>query len=113
MERPDLLDHSALQKRVGELASRLGVSDFTIRRDSRGEGTHVEISDAYHLISSERGRELEHRTTSDLDELLYWIFRSLTFSMSWDYEVRHRREGEDSRRQAFAKQIELIGILSA
>jgi hypothetical protein len=37
----------------------------------------------------------------------------ITSAMSWDYEVRHRREGEDSRRQAFAKKIELIGILSA
>jgi hypothetical protein len=33
--------------------------------------------------------------------------------MAWDYEVRHRREGEDFRRQGFAKHIELIGILSA
>jgi len=113
VERPDLLDHSALQRRVGELASRLGVSDFTIRRDSGGEGSHVEISDAYHLILSERGKELRHRTTTDIDELLYWIFESLTSIMAWDYEVRHRREGEDFRRQGFAKHIELIGILSA
>ncbi len=92
---------------------RLGISDYKIRKDSGGEGSHIEISDAYHYIYSERGRVFRHRTTTDLDELLYWIFNALTSTLSWDYEVRHRREGEDSRRQAFAKQIELIGILSA
>jgi hypothetical protein len=32
--------------------------------------------------------------------------------MAWDHELRNRREGEDSRRQGFAKQIELLSLLS-
>ena len=114
MERSDLLDIPDLQRLVRDLASRLGASDFTIRSEPLGDATpYVEVGDAYHYIISERGKEYERRTTTDLDELLYWIFDGLTSSMAWRYEVRHRREGEDPRRQAFAKQLELIGTLSA
>lgn len=49
---------------------------------------------------------------SDLDELLYWIFKGATFSMAADFEVAHRRENEDFRRILFSKQIELLSQLS-
>lgn len=109
----DLLDVRMIQRRVKALAARLGKHDFTIRSASMEDGSpHIEVGDAYEFILCERGVELQRRRTADLDELLYWIIEGLTASMSWDYELRHRREGEDSRRQAFAKQVELLSQLS-
>ena len=78
-----------------------------------GDGSdYLVVSDAYYLISEERGIELNRRRTTDEDELLYWAIQPLIISMSWDYELRHRREGEDSRRQAFSKEIDLLATLS-
>ena len=61
---------------------------------------------------SERGTEYERKITSDIDELMYWIFSVVTFSMACDYELNNRIEDKDSRRIMFAKQEELFGILN-
>src|SRR5262249_7660203 len=104
---------AAIQARVTALATRLGKPGFAIDARPLGDGTpHIEVTDAYYFVSSERGEEYERRRTTDLDELLYWIIAGLTSQRSWDYEVRHRIRGEDARRQAFAEQIELLAILS-
>ncbi len=66
----------------------------------------------YHFIIEERGQELERRTTRDIDELLYWIFNSITFNMACSYELSHRVPGEDSRRLLFRRQVELLDSLS-
>lgn len=67
----------------------------------------------YHWIVRERGGERQRRSTASLDELLYIVFCATTFSMACDYEVRHRVAGQDFRRMLFAKQLELLGALSA
>ena len=67
----------------------------------------------YSFVVCERGAEMERRTTMGLDELLFWILENLTSNLAWNFELRHRRDSEDSRRQAFAKQIELLSFLSA
>ncbi len=66
----------------------------------------------YHFIISERGIETERKSSQDLDDLLYWIFDSVTFSMACDYELNNRLKGQDFRRILFAKQEELIAILN-
>jgi hypothetical protein len=64
--------------------------------------------DGYHFVVEERGQVLEKRTTADIDELLYWIFESITFSMASDYELRNRLPDVDSRRLLFERQLELL-----
>jgi hypothetical protein len=109
----DLLDVKTIQKKAKTLARQLGREDFTIATQPRGDGSpYIEVGAAYYFIVEERGIELKRRKTGNLDELLYWIMDDLTFSMSLDYELRHRREGEDSRRLAFAKEVELLELLS-
>jgi len=63
-------------------------------------------------IISERGQEYERRVTDKIDDLLYWIFANVTFSMACDYELRNRIEDKDFRRIMFDKQEELLGQLS-
>ncbi|MEE6264244.1 Imm63 family immunity protein [Streptomyces noursei] len=53
----------------------------------------VEVHDGIiHWIVRERGRELQHRTTADLDEALHWIALDATSASSirWELEQRHR-----------------------
>ncbi len=76
---------------------------------------HIEVSadGAMHWVVCERGVEQDRRRTHDPDELLYWIFESVTFSMACDFEVSHRIANEDFRRQLFAHQLGLLGTLHA
>ncbi|MEJ2229130.1 MAG: Imm63 family immunity protein, partial [Alphaproteobacteria bacterium] len=74
---------------------------------------HIEVGDAYFYVISERGHEFKRRATTDLDELLYWVLRDFVFSVAVDFEVRHRRMGQDSRRLMFAKEMELMSLISS
>jgi Immunity protein 63 len=63
-------------------------------------------------IISERGQEYERKMTDKIDNLLYWIFANVTFSMASDYEQKNRIVDKDCRRIMFAKQEELLGQLN-
>lgn len=110
----NLLDVSAIQRRAKALAAQLGKRDFNIRSSSTHDGSpHIEVlDDVYSFVVCERGAEMERRTSKDLDDLLFWILENLTSNLAWNFELKHRRDSEDSRRQAFAKQTELLSLLS-
>jgi protein-S-isoprenylcysteine O-methyltransferase Ste14 len=74
---------------------------------------HVEVdSRGYHFVVVERGHELERFTTDELDDLLYRVFESVTFSLAFDYELVHRIGTQDCRRLGFQRQTELLSQLS-
>lgn len=66
----------------------------------------------YHLVIVERGKEFERKTTKDIDELLFLVFEDITFSIASKFELHNRIENEDSRRQLFNKQLELLSKIS-
>lgn len=75
---------------------------------------HVEIDAfGYHLVVRDRGKESSRKTTTDLDEFLYWFFKSETFGMAIMYQLEHREKGRDSRRTIHRKQLGLLGRLDA
>lgn len=113
MEGTGLLSSRTIQKKVKALTRLLGHPALTINTRSMEDGSpHIEVCDAYYLVVRERGNELSRHRTTDPDEILYWIMEGHTSDLSWDFEVRNRRDGEGSRRQAFAKQVELLAALS-
>jgi hypothetical protein len=78
-----------------------------------GARPHIEVdSRGYDFVVVERGQELERFTTFDLDDVLYRVFRAVTFSLAIDYELAHRVETQDCRRIGFQKQEELLAQLS-
>ena len=79
-----------------------------------GAQPHVEVdkNGQLYYVVVERGEELRRDFALDTDDLLYRIFADVTFSMAVDFEVKHRIEGEDFRRQMFAKQEELLELLN-
>ena len=62
----------------------------------------------YHYVISERGHEYERKSTTDIQELYYYVFRELTFTMAIMYEAMHRIENQDSRQLFFQKQESLM-----
>jgi hypothetical protein len=73
---------------------------------------HIEVTGTdYHFVVCERGSENSRKSTTDINELLFWIFDSITFSMACDLELRNRRENEDFRIQLFQIQEDLIALI--
>ncbi|MFJ9450673.1 Imm63 family immunity protein [Herbaspirillum sp. NPDC101397] len=74
---------------------------------------HIEIVDGfYHYVVTERGTEYERKIAADEDELLYWLLSDVTTAISVEIEVQNRVLGQDSRRQWFAKNVELLSRLN-
>ena len=105
---------SAIKSRYYAIARLLGApaKHITFATQPRHDGgPHVERDgDAYYYVVSERGHELERRVTGDPEELLYWLVSDLASAMASEYELAHRRVGEDSRRQLFDKHVELLAL---
>ena len=103
---------STIRKKARELGKKINAPNelLSIRTTSDGFGTpYIEINkDGYNYVVSERGIEYKREQTNDITILLYWIFKDIIFSMASDYELEHRNPNEDSRRQLFAKILELM-----
>lgn len=100
---------------VRAMASRIAVPVCllpTFGKSQDGGRPHVEVGGgAYQYVVVERGCELERRRTPDDGTLLYWVFADVTHQMAFDHELRHRVAHQDSRRIAFAMQVELLARL--
>lgn len=73
---------------------------------------HVEVVDGrYQYVVTERGKELQRRTAKNEDELLYWLMSDVTSGVAMRLGSRIRFGKQDSRRQWFAKDVELLGEL--
>jgi hypothetical protein len=106
-----------IQNIVNQLAEKINAPSYLLPTFSSpiGDATpNIEVDNLglYNYVISERGNEYERKLTSDLNDLLYWIFSSVTFSMACDYELKNRIEEKDFRRIMFEKQEELLGLLN-
>lgn len=110
------MDLPQIERQVRDLAARIRAPDGllpTYGRTQDGARPHVEVDDAgFHFVVVERGEELERATFADVDGLLERIFESVTFSMAMTHKPRFRFWRSDPRRAMFARQVQLLGILS-
>ena len=75
------------------------------------EGASIYADDTWHYIVMERGQEQEHHSSEDLEEILYYVFETITSSLAEKYAMKNRVKGKDFRRLFFEKQLELLGII--
>ena len=74
---------------------------------------HIEVDErGYCYVVAERGTEFSRDRTTDLDELLYVVFKSVTRQSAREFAMKHRVIGQDSRRPLFKHQLEVMSILS-
>ncbi|MFC1416660.1 Imm63 family immunity protein [Streptacidiphilus cavernicola] len=101
-----------VQAAVRAMTAQLDGNDHVAfsRRDAAYP--YIKVQDGIiHWIVEERGKELQHRTTGDLNELLNWVALDATFSMALDWERGQRGRfpaDRDTRIGWLAKQIELL-----
>jgi len=79
-----------------------------------GAHPHIEV-DTYgqlYYVVVERGEQLKKDLALDIDDLLYKVFIDISFTMACNFEVHHRIDGEDVRRQIFSKQLDLLSKLN-
>jgi Immunity protein 63 len=76
---------------------------------------HVEVSsDQYHYVTAERGQEFSRQSTTNYQELLYWIFSDVTQKMAFAPDADLGQPGQvEYWRIAYRKQIELIGRINS
>ena len=99
MKEPSLDD---IKELVDSLAGKINAPQHllpTYGRTIDGAHPHIEINNdgRFHYVVVERGEELSRDIASDMDDLLFMIFSSVTFSMACDFELKHRRKQEDTR----------------
>jgi len=71
---------------------------------------HVEFSDGrYQYVVTDRGVEVERRSASGMDEIMYWLARDESHRQACDFELQNRIPNRDARRLMFAKQNEILG----
>lgn len=101
-----------IEKNVAEIARRLDVPARYLPTFGFTEDfgrPHIEVDDkGYHYIVVERGVVRDARIVDNIKDLLYLIFVSATSSMAWDFERLNRIQGQDARRLAFKKQLQLL-----
>lgn len=105
----------AIRERVEELAGQIGASSDSLPTFGRSEDAraHIEVERDGRMawVVDERGAEIERRATLDRDELLYWIFESVTWLMA--YQEARGAPGDDFRRILFSRQLELLRRLKS
>jgi len=105
-----------LRKKVNELAKLINAPNQILPTFETSEDfarPHIEKQgNEYHFVVVERGQEHQRKRTSDFDEILFWIFDGVTFSMATEIELKNRNENEDFRIQLFKIQEELIGKIN-
>jgi hypothetical protein len=102
-----------IEKLIKELAAQIQVPQYLLLSDKFTEGTHIEIDHGLlYYFHIERGQENFRYLAKDVDDLLYKVFASVTFSMALEYELKHRIRGQSFRRVMFQEQERLLGVLN-
>jgi hypothetical protein len=105
----ELLTLSEIRKEIERRASIIGASGNLLPTYGESEDfarPHIEVdSRGYHRVVVERGVERNRVTTPDLHS---HVFRAITSTLAGS---ARRVKGEDSRRQLFRHQIELLAKL--
>lgn len=114
-----MLSLEEVQKYISKMSNKISVSKgsdllpmFSKTEDVFSEGESIYIDDKYHYIIMERGQMYKHYESEELEDILYPLFKNITFSLAQEYELNHRRANEDFRRLMWRKQLKLLGKIN-
>ncbi|OSZ81752.1 hypothetical protein CAP35_00350 [Chitinophagaceae bacterium IBVUCB1] len=80
------------------------------------EGQYIIIEGKYfqtfRLITKERGQILDFKIATNLQDLMYYVFKTVTFSMAINLEQGSLKTDGDFRKRLLIKQLDLLKVLS-
>jgi Immunity protein 63 len=85
--------------------------DLPVYAIAPSDRPRIEIDAAYHRVAIERGEETGRNGTRSLDELLFWVFEPVTFSIASAYAAARHEPANGYRRALFRRQLDLLGGL--
>lgn len=111
-----MLSLDEIKQKVKDLANRINapLDMFLTFGNSRNDGTpDVDVdSHHYYFVARDRDAVCTNRKTSDLDELLYWIFNEITLLRASAYVRKYCGPGDSPSRMRFTHQLFLLEMLN-
>jgi len=109
---------SEVKQLIDQLASKIQAPQFLLPTygeslDNAHPYVEIDRSGLLFYLANERGQEVLRHIAKDIDDLLYNIFKDITFSMAVEYELANRVNGQDFRRICFAEQEQLLDTLNS
>ncbi len=102
--------------RIKDLADKIGVDyrylPSIVNSKHDGHPTIIEINGQYHYVIKERNIEYKRLVFLNENDLLYQVFKDISFEMATDFELDQRIENQDSRRLILKKQLEILTLLN-
>ncbi len=107
---------SEIKEILKQLAEKINTPDDLIPlftgSDEIGT-TFIELNENYYYYKAyDRDVLSINKSTTNFDELLYWVFSDITFMMSSRYESNNRDPKNNRRKAIFSFQLLLLAILS-
>ena len=110
-----MLDIDKVKQSIEQLTHKLHVPTRAMPTYgySKDDGTpHIEVDDStYYYICLDRGVRREQKT-SELDTLLYWAIKDITWSTALDYATAHRDPKKKFREVLFDYQLSLLELIN-
>lgn len=106
-----------LELKIKELADKIEVPNNLLpeineSNDYAKPYIDIGIGDLFYYVIRERGIEYERTFYKNTNELLYRIFKDISFEMAQKYELKNRIEKQDFRILLFKRQEELMNLLN-
>ena len=109
-----MLTFLEIQAKVDQICEKIGLEKKRVWPAVQNDGAPYVLihENKYWYIFEEREEVIFEKITKDFNELLYWIMDNYISSYSFEFELKNRTKGQDFRRIAFSKQIEIFGLIS-
>ena len=105
-----------IKNEINILSSKINVPtelipEINVSNEYASQFIEIDINNIVYLVIKERGNEIERLIPKDLNQLLFFVFKNITFTMAKNFELNNRIQNQDCRIIIFKKQLELINIL--
>ncbi|MBB2750050.1 UNVERIFIED_ORG: hypothetical protein GGI57_000723 [Rhizobium aethiopicum] len=112
-----MLKKTEIETRFLDIAGKISLPAAKAIVQFHGDGMaspFIDIKDSGEMfyVIEERGVELERKRCLSIDDVLYFLFSSITHDMASAYAATHKKQGVDFRRVMFQEQVRLLELAS-
>ena len=114
-----MLDLEEIRNKIIDIGFQLGLDThsalypaFSEPDKIFNEGASIYVTPSqYHYVVFEKGKVIQHYKSEKIEDILYPLFKSITFVLASKYELKHRRGHGDTRGLRWEKELEFLKIV--